>query len=495
MGKSKGDKESDGQGGVPEIGWATTGANPNVQPVAVAELDILRAGRNFTEAVSQGRALAAPGGREANQVAHLLQQTTARKHGLQFETAMKQAVTPSDVFKLVEGPHPTGKAAEMVVARVYKDLHTGKGVELVNPPTHVAANVVDVRLSPDTACRRDLLFQVQLPDGTLLTTPGGQVKTGSGQYLASTLVEMAQTRGYGRTAYVDARFVNTGSPRVAANAFTKAQAEKLREAGVRLRGIDDLDRQSQELVENLRNFQKDGLKPEARVQLQRLRDGIAAAYRPGGIATRVVGGAAIAAVSSALMSLLVQVLSDGKLDLVTVARTAGEASLIAGASTLSDAGLYHLSSWLGATPEVAQAVAAQGVATGFFLVAVATDAASEIRAAISGQTTRADAVMGTTMKVALDALPMLLVPFGLLGVPVALAGQVGGRWIIQRIRESDARLGQSHTENLEAAQRLTEEIDSMEPTIQRLSTMSDEVDAYHNRLMQRRRKPVLRVIQ
>jgi hypothetical protein len=485
MGSNKGRQPPDLQDEVPGTGWAAAGMGPDAQPVTAMDPSVLQAERNFAEALNQGRALATPGSSEAAHVALLLQKTTARPHGLQYETALRQAVTPVDIHKLVQGPHPTGKAAEVVVARVYKDHHAGNPVEMVNGPKHVASNVVDVRLTPDASSRRDLLFQVQLPDGTLFTTPGGQVKTGSNQYLTNTLTEMAQSRGYGRTAYVDARFVNTdGSPRVAADGFTPSQAAKLKEAGVCLRGIPELDRQAEELVANLLSHQKDGLTPEARVRLQQLRNAIAAAYQPGGIVSRAFGGAALAAASSAVMSLGVQLLSGAKVDLMAVARVAGEASLVAGASTLADAALYHLSSWLGSTPEVAQAMAAQGVSAGFFLIAVGTDAVSEVRAALSGERTTSDAVMGTSVKVILDALPMMLAPLGLLGMPIALASQVGGRWVIQRVRQSDARVRQALADNLKTAKVLEGQLGAMAPAVQQLRELSDEMESLHSRLMQ-----------
>ncbi|MBZ4370210.1 hypothetical protein [Corallococcus sp. AS-1-6] len=470
---------------VPESGWAFAGASAQIAPAAVTDPSVLRAGRNLTEAVRQGVALAEPGTRQAEEIARLLQETTARKHGLQFETAMKQAITAPDVFKAVEGPHPTGKAAEFVVSRAYKDLHASQHGEVVNPPKSMAPNFVDARISPDSASRRDILFQVKGPSGVLLTVPGGQVKTGSGQYLADSLASMAQTPGYGRTAYVDARFVEPdGSPRVAPDGFTKAQARKLREARVVLRGIRELDRQSEELVGNLRQFRKDGSEPVARAQLQRLRNDIAAAYRAEGVTSRMLGGAAIAAAASMVSSLAVQILSDGKVDLLTVARSAAGASLVAGASTLADASLYQLATWLGETPEVARTLASQGVAAGFFVVAAGTDAVSEMRAVVSGRSTGADAAMGTSVKVVLDALPLVLMPLGLMGLPLALAGQFGGRWLLQRSRQDDATIRQSCNEAEGTARQLSVRVESIQPSVERLRVMSDEVDEIHAQLMQ-----------
>ncbi|WP_338280682.1 hypothetical protein [Corallococcus caeni] len=398
---------------------------------------------------------------------------------------MRQAITAPDVFKAVEGPHPTGKAAEFVVSRAYKDLHASHHGEVVNPPRSMAPNFVDARISPDCASRRDILFQVQGPDGVLLTVPGGQVKTGSGQYLADSLANMARTPGYGRTAYVDARFVEPdGSPRVASDGFTKTQARKLREARVSLRGIRELDRQSEELVENLRQYRKDGSEPVARAKLQRLRNDIAAAYQADGIASRMLGGAVIAAAASMVSSLAVQILSDGKVDLMMVARSAGGASLVAGASALADASLYHFATWLGETPEVARTLAAQGVAAGFFLVAAGTDVVSEMRAVASGRSTTADSVVGTSTKVVLDALPLVLMPLGLMGLPLALAGQVGGRWVLQKARQDDAAIRQKCNEAVDTAHQLAARVESIQPSVERLRVMGDGVDDLHAQLVQ-----------
>jgi hypothetical protein len=48
---------------------------------------------------------------------------------------------------------------------------------MVNPGPR-AANVADVRISPDPAARRDVLYLFERADGTLACGHSGQIKTG-----------------------------------------------------------------------------------------------------------------------------------------------------------------------------------------------------------------------------------------------------------------------------------------------------------------------------
>ena len=85
------------------------------------------------------------------------------------------------------GANAKGKTAEVVVARELQGLHVERDANVVNAPKR-ASNLESVRISPDTASRRDLLFQVRTRGGMLLTVLGGQVKTGDSQYVADSLV-------------------------------------------------------------------------------------------------------------------------------------------------------------------------------------------------------------------------------------------------------------------------------------------------------------------
>lgn len=71
-----------------------------------------------------------------------------------------------------------------------------------------------------------------------------------------------------------------------------SQANRLQRAKVRLRGIPDLDSRAEKLIGDINKHSKDGLDPVSREQLQLLRDDIARAYQPKGIASRAASGAA-----------------------------------------------------------------------------------------------------------------------------------------------------------------------------------------------------------
>ena len=256
----------------------------------VTSPDVLEQGRLFGEAIHQTRPIAAPGTRDAGQAAKAVQEGTARRHGLRPETCRRLVTEGADLEGFLSGPNPEGKAAEVVAALDCRDLHAGRDPGMVNPPGRPAPNFEDVRLNPDNAARKDLLFRFRTRDGMLISRPNGQVKTGSARYVADDLVKMAETPGAGKTGYVDARFVNRdGSPRVAPDAFTESQARRLRGAKVRLRGIRDLDKRAGKLHKNIGRYRKDGLDPVARRQIEQLRQDIARAYQWKGMATRMAG--------------------------------------------------------------------------------------------------------------------------------------------------------------------------------------------------------------
>ena len=118
----------------------------------------------------------------------------------------------------------------------------------------------------------------------LISMPNGQVKTGSAQYIADDLARMAETPGAGKIGYVDSRFVNPdGSPRVAPNAFTESQARRLREAGVELRGIRDLDKRAGQLLKNIGRHRKDGLDPAAYQMVAKQRENSVKGAGPDGV--------------------------------------------------------------------------------------------------------------------------------------------------------------------------------------------------------------------
>lgn len=450
---------------------------PHVAATPVTDPAVLAQGREFAEAVRQTMPLAADGSREAGQAARFLRETTARTRGLNGDTARLQATRAGDLQRLISGPNNGGKAKEIIAALDYSDLQAGRDPGMVNAPQHLSPNVEEVRLSPDAACKRDILFRVRTKDGMLLTVPGGQVKTGSSRYVADSLVEMSKKPGYGRTGIVDARFVNPdGTPRVAPDAFTPSEAHRVRDAKVRLRGIRDLDARGDRLVRNIEAHGKDGLDPVARQELEQLRNDIARAYGAKGVAGRVAGGAAVAAATAAVVSLVVQYASTGKVDVAALKDASGKAAVLGGAGGLADAALYHAATKAGMAPEAAKAFAQQGVAAGFCLFAVGADAFAEIRSVRQGDATVADAVVGGALKAALDVLPLVMAPLGLAAIPLLVGGQLGGRWALAKVRESDRKIEFALVEARSA-------VDAMDGRIDEFCERSDEIDEIFARTM------------
>jgi hypothetical protein len=467
---------------------AAATATPEIQVKAVTDSTVLEQGRVFAEAVRQATPFADPGTREAGQAARFGREVTARSTGLSAETAKDQVLRARSLQSFASGANPAGKVKEIIAALDYRDLHAGVDPGMVNPPTQVAPNVADVRVAPDDACKRDLLFKVQTSDGMLLTVPGGQVKTGSGRHLYRSLVEMLDQpghgkAGYGKTAYVDARFVNAdGNPRVAEDAFTATEARNLAAKKLRLRGIRDLDARGEALLDNTRAHRVDGLDPVARRQLAELRDDIARAYRPRSVAARAVVGAAVAAATAAVVSLAVQFATTGEVDGGAVREAAGKATVAGVSSAVADAALYRAALSTGLSPEAARVAAQQGVAIGFCLLALGADVFSEMRSLAPGEASRADVVFGASAKAALDLLPMALGALGLAGVPLLVAAQLGGRWTLRRARAADAAVSSNIAEDFQQVARLDARLDV-------LVAASDEADRRHEGLMGRASAP------
>lgn len=449
-----------------------------VVPQPVTDPGVLDQGRLFLEALRQTRPIVAAGSREAAQAANAVRDGTALARGLKPDTCRRLVTSGKDLPSLVSGANPRGKAAEIVAASDYRDIHRGIDPGMTNPPQRIADNVHDIRLSPDHASRKDLVFQFRAKGGMLITKPNGQVKTGTGQYVARTLVEMAERPGYGKIGYVDSRFVNPdGSPRVAPDAFTEDQARRIQKAKVRLRGIRDLDARAERLRRSITCHGEDGLDPVARHQLQELRDDIARAYQLRGTAARVAGGAAVAAATAAIVTLVVQVASGDKVDVVAIGEAAKKGALFGGGGAIADASIYHLASKLGVAPEAAKALAQQGVAAGFCLIAVGTDVFTEVAAARKGEISVAGAVAGSAAKTALDLLPFVFAPLGLLGVPVLVGTQVGGRWLLAKLRDADQKIDEGLAECRAAVEEMDAHIEEMDARFEALFELSEATDA------------------
>lgn len=418
--------------------------HPDVVVRVVTDPSVLDQCRLYAEAIYQTLPLALPGV-EARPIVDMLCQGTARPNGLTQAVAEKMTTSGRSLESLINGANPSGKTAEVVVTSDYRTLHSGQETGIINPPEHIARNVRDIRLSPDACSRKDLVFAFDTGNGKTVWKFNGQVKTGGAQYVSDTLVEMAKTPGYGKVGYVDARYVNPdGTPRVAPDAFTPGQARRLQEANVRLRGIPDLEDRANQLMTNIEAGMTDGLDPVARQKLQQLRNDITFAYRANGVIGRIGGGAAIAAASAALVSIVIQLATEGRVDAKVVGKSASIGAAFGAGGAAADAALYHAGTKiLEMAPEVAKEFARQGVAVGFCVLAIGTDLISEARRALHGDVTVGGAAGGAAAKIALDLLPLVMAPLGLAGMPILVATHMGGRWLIGKARDADLVLEQA----------------------------------------------------
>ncbi len=105
-----------------------------------------------------------------------------------------------------------------------------------------------------------------------------------------------------------------------------------------------------------------------------------------------------------------------------------------------------------------------------------------------------DAVAGTSFKTALGMLPLVLPPLGLVGAPLLVAIQVGGRWSLAALRQRDAALARAISEDLEVAAELQTRLSDMGGTISRLSAECDETDTLFEETMGRTARPQLRLV-
>ena len=456
-------------------------ANPQVTVAPVADPAILDQGRVFSEAIRQTQPIAHPGTEIAARIAEIVRDGSARPTGITADTAQRYVTSTKSLDSLMSGAYPAGKAAEIVTALDCRPLLSQK------------YNAIDVRISPDPTSQKDLLVAFQTSEHCTGWAHHGQVKTGSKDYVTDSLIRMAQTPGYGRIAYIDSRYVNPdGTPRVAPDAFTEGQARRLKVAGVQLCEIADLEKRAQLLCKNVKAAGADGLDPVAREQLLHLRDDIARAYRPSAVATRIVGGTAIAAASAAVLSLIVQLATEGKVDASTVHRAASTGAVFGAAGVVADAGFYKIAiTAMGMTPETAQALAQRSVGTGFCVVAMVTDLIAEARSVRRGESAMADAVGGTAAKTALDLLPLVMSPLGLVGLPILVGAQVGGRWLLAKARAADRLLERAIAQDMALAEDMENRLGLFSESVRQALEDCDETDARFHQVLASRPRPRL----
>lgn len=440
--------------GVAEGAVSQASANPR----PVTDPEVLRRSRDFAEALRQTDPLAKAGTPLAEQAAKTIRDGTAHRHGLRPKTALRHATRRRVLRDFTKRQNPQGKTAEIVAASDIRDLHRGRDTGMVNPPERVAPNVRDVRVSPDDQASKDLLLIARTPKGDIVV-PNGEVKTGAAKYIVREIDRMAATKGRGKVMITDSRFVNPdGSPRVSPDAFTAKQARRIQDAGVELRGVRDLESRARWTHKDIERFHRDGRDPIKARQLDTLRNDIARKYQPKGVAGRAAGAAAMAAATAAVVTLVVQAASEGKIDLVTISEAAGKAAVWGAGGTAADAILYRGANAVGLAPEAAKSFAETGVAAAFCLIAVSADVSEEARAARAGEISTADAVGGSAMKAALDILPLALAPLGLPAIPILIGGQLGGRWVIQRVRDGKMERKRRFAEDMQHTDQLGDRI-------------------------------------
>ncbi len=456
------------------VGGAISQASASARPVT--DPGLIDQARVFAEAIRQTKPLARAGTLTAEQAAKTIRDDTAHRHGLLPETAQRLATGRRDLSDFTDGPHPqaqVGKAAEVVAA---SDLSG------------------NVRVSPDGAARQggDLILVSRTRAGVVFV-PIGEVKTGSAKYIVRSIERMAAETGRREPIIIDSRFLNPdGSPRVAPGAFTTdAQAGRVRraqKAGVKLRGVRDLESRAARLRKNTKHLstkdieriRRGELDPDTAWQLVTLRDDIARAYRLKGVVGRAAGAVAMAAATAAVATLVVQAVSEGKIDLATVGEEAGKAAVWAVGRTAADAILYHGANAVGLAPEVAKSFAETGVTVAFCLIA---DVSEEVRAARVGEISTADAVGGSAMKAALDILPLALAPLGPARIPILIGAQFGGRWVIERVRDGKRERKRRFAEDMMRADRLSDRMDRLQADMHRDNAELDETDRLYEEAM------------
>jgi hypothetical protein len=457
---------------------ASMAGTTKITPRPAADPTVLLRQSVFVEALRQTQPLAAANTCEASEIAKVVVRDTARARGLTEKVAMQKVTQGRSLESLISGANPKGTMAEVVAAHDYRKLHGAEPNGIINPPKHVASNVVDIRLSPDHAARKDLIFAFKKNDGRVLFKHNGQVKNGGTQYVTNTLVDMANTPDYGKVGYVDAKLVNAdGSPKVGPGTFTEVQAQKLKAAKVRLRGILDLEQRAKDLEQDIRAARKDGLTPKARHEIETFRADISNAYSADGVARRMGGASAAAAASAAVISLVVQLATEGKVDVTALGKATATGAVVAAASSALDSGLYHAGTrLLDMAPEMAKEVAGQTIAAGFCLLAVRTDLVAEAKALENGEITVESAIAGASVKTALDVLPLVMTPLGLVGLPVLVVAQLGGRYLVAKARAADGQLQLAIDEDLKAAADLEARMDGFSAKVTEIEADCDETD-------------------
>ena len=314
---------------------------------------------------------------------------------------------------------------------------------VVNPPS-ITSNYVRSWINPDPTSARDLLYEVRLSNTRNIFVPGTQVKVGDPAYIARSLLRHAQDARYGKVCDVDARLVcPDGSPRVAANAFTKGQAEALRKAGFKFVGIEFLEEDSRRVHAGLKGVYEHELIARERDLL------IHACYAPrqvairAGIASGISAIVTVAGTSYHQYSNYKTAVRSGKIEdssearkqytrqaAKTVARQAAISGGIAVAGVATEATAFHFAGKFMPT-EKAQTAAFIAVAAAY----ASLDIACEIGAYKRGEISGAEAAICSGITLVADAIPVVLhVVAGRAGSAIGTVASAGIKWGLGYVR-------------------------------------------------------------
>jgi len=335
--------------------------------------------------------------------------------GLKKETALFHASTEGTMRPFIAGANPHGKCAELVAMSMRNNLHAPASPWIVVNAPSVPSNYVRSWLNPDTSSARDLLYEVRISEKQHIFVPGAQVKVGDPGYVARSLLSHAHDSRYAKICDVDARLVNPdGSARVAANAFTKGQAEALNTAGFKFVGIEHLEQDSKRVHAGLKGIYEHECIARERELI------IRAHYAPSQVAMRAGDAGAITfliiagAASYQQYSYYKKAVKEGKIEdnpevrkkfTIQAAKTVAKQAAIKGgvvvAGAVVEAAAFHAAEHFMPAPK-AQIVARAVVSAGY----LGMDITDEYIAYRSGEISKAEAITYGSIKAVMDGLPI-----------------------------------------------------------------------------------------
>ena len=361
------------------------------------------------------------------------------------QTALRLAGSAGSIEHFTMGANAHGKCAELIAMSVRNSLTDPVSPWVVVNAPSVPSNYVRAWLNPDSTSARDLLYEVRISDTRHIFVPGAQVKVGEPGYIARSLLSHAHDPRYAKICDIDARLVcPDGSPRIAADAFTKGQAAALNNSGFKFVGIKHLEQDSKRVHAGLKGIQEHECIAHERELIIRanyaprqvaLRAGYA-----GGITFLVIAGAA----SYQQYSYYKRAVKEGKLEdnpeirkeftkqaAKTVAKQAAIGGGMVAAGATVEAGAFHVAeNFMPATK--ARIVASSVVSVGY----AGMDAMDEYIAYRSGEISKAEAITYGAIKAILDGLPIAGQAWaGSGGAVVGMGVATVLKWLLGAIRQ------------------------------------------------------------